>query len=353
MEDLLAQERAVELYVNQLSQLSKSGNCAPADLVHAINTYRPLCEVVVLADFRHAEVKEMRLWAMHTEVKAALHKDLNSARKSDPPQPVQKRQSERLYLAFIKQSVKFYREYVYRISVHFKGIPAFDKIAHMLKAEDAKGVGEGIGENQPVNIPMGMKDEALASTHRTLIFLGDLSRYRYNEKLDQNPDSGPALGFYDLAAHLMPSSGLGHHQQAVVELDRKDRLRAIYHLYRAIAVQSPHPHAAANLEKEFGRIDAAWDRGQLIQKGLPNDPDAPKNALVGWFVRFHSLCYRGAVFRGYEELEREVLSQLSNVVKQRSLDGILLRFSLVNIAAAHQAGERFQGKQAQSHICRS
>lgn len=196
-----------------------------------------------------------------------------------------------------------------------------------------------------MTVPAELRTEALASCHRTLIFLGDLSRYRVSDKLDKNPDFGPALGFYDLAAHLLPSSGMGHHQLAVIALAQQNHLRAIYHLYRAMAVQSPHPHAPGNLEKEFGKINAAWDKGQLIQKGQPNDPEGPKNALVGWFVRFHSMCYKGTVFRGHEELEREVLSQLSNVVKQRSLENMLLRVVLVNIAAEHQAGERFQGKQ--------
>ncbi|KAF2213189.1 hypothetical protein CERZMDRAFT_39917, partial [Cercospora zeae-maydis SCOH1-5] len=217
------------------------------------------------------------------------------------------------------------------------GIPELEAIAH----GDSGG---RASESEPVSITPSHLDKILNSCHRALIWLGDLSRYRATEKLDKNPDFGPAIGYYGLAASLKPSSGLGHHQQAVVALAQNHHLRAIYHLYRSLTVQDAHPLAPQNLRLEFEKTNAAWDKGELIQKRPPNDPDATKLSLVGWFVRFHSMCYRGQPFRGHEELEREVLAQLFNVVKQRPLDGTLTRMILVNIASQHVAGEAFQGK---------
>jgi hypothetical protein len=87
----------------------------------------------------------------------------------------------------------------------------------------------------------------------------------------------------------------------------------------------------------------AWDRGDLILKATPNDPEAPKRALIGWFVRLHSMCFKGEKFRGFDELEREVMGQLSTELKLRSLGSTLSRMILVNIAAQHISIENYKG----------
>ena len=69
--------------------------------------------------------------------------------------------------------------------------------------------------------------------------------------------------------------------------------------------------------------------------------------LVGWFVRLHSMCFKGEPFRGYEELEREVLSQLSAEIKLRALDSTFMRMIMVNLAAQFNAGENFQSESKQ------
>lgn len=184
---------------------------------------------------------------------------------------------------------------------------------------------------------------ALLSCHQTLVYLGDLSRYRASERLDKEPDFGPAMGYYGLAGALRPTSGMAHHQQAVIALEQKNHLRAIYHLYRAIVVEQPHPNAAQNLALEFGKTISAWNRGELIQKGAPNDQDGSRRALVGWFIRLHSMCFKGTPFAAYEELEREVMTQLAAELKLRSLDGTLMRMLLIGFAAQYTAAENFQG----------
>ena len=54
-------------------------------------------------------------------------------------------------------------------------------------------------------------------------------------------------------------------------------------------------------------------------------------------------CFGGETFRGYDELEREVLGHLAAEIKQRSLDNTFIRMIMVNLAAQFYAGERFQG----------
>jgi hypothetical protein len=333
MEDLLARERAAEQSVHYFLQHTDE---PIVSLLKAFEDYRNTCEESIFADFENnAAGKEALLWQAHTEGKKYFHKALSPLRKQNN-QPVATRHLMKLYLQFIKESQLFYRQYIHRLNTTFGGIPELEAVAHEVK-------NEVVGESSQPATSLELRKQILASCHQTLIYLGDLSRYRASEKLDKNPDFGPAIGYYGLACTLWPSSGLGHHQQAVIALDQQHHLRAIYHLYRAIVVEEPHPNAASNLKREFDKTNAAWDRGELIQKGTPNDPESAKRTLVGWFVRLHSMCFKGEPFRGYEELEREVLGQLSAVIKHRSLDAALMRMLLTNFAAQFYAGENFQG----------
>jgi len=330
MENLLALERAAE---QNVQFLLKDTSKPIANLIPALNEYRSAWLTTVLADHASiSEKKEGKLWQMHTEAKRYFHKALSEARRNAQQSPVALREVTKLYLRFIKDSERFYREYIFALNHTFGGIHELEAVALKVKAD-------GAGESSQPAVSSEQRKIALDSCHRTLIYIGDLLRYRGSEKLDKTPDFGPAIGFYDLACTLRPTSGLGHHQRAVIALEQKHHLRAIYHLYRAIVVDEPHPNAANNLKLEFEKTSAAW--GELVHKGPPGDPDASKNNLVGWFVRFHSMCFQGKPFRGHDDLEREVLGQMATVIKQRELDGTLVRMLMINMAAQVFATDRF------------
>ena len=182
------------------------------------------------------------------------------------------------------------------------------------------------------------------SCHQTIVRLGDLSRYRESELPGKEHNWGPAIGYYVLAGTLYPASGASHNQLAVIARTDANHLRATYHLYRALAVEEPHPTAMGNLEIEFKKIHEAWDKGVLITNGSQHDGQGPGNALVGWFMRLHARCYNGIDFVEHDELENEVLSQLAVDLKERSLEGTLNKFVLINLAAEYFASERFQSK---------
>ena len=334
MEDLLARERAAEQNVHTRLQLPDE---PVGNLLNAFEEYRTACEGAIFADFENsAAERAAKLWHAHTEGKRYFHTHLSSLKKQYKDQPVAHRQLIKLFLQFLKESMLFYRRYISHLNTAYGGIRELEAAAHQVKEGDS-------GESSQTSISPELRRKVLASCHQAVIYLGDLSRYRASENLDKNPDFGPAIGFYGLACRLWPSSGLGYHQQAVIALDQQQHLRAIYHLYRAIVVEEPHPNAAPNLKREFDKINAAWDRGELIRKGGPNDSEAAKQTLTGWFVRLHSMCFKGEPFRGYEELEREVLGQLSAQVKQYDIGSALMRMVMVNLSAQYNAGEKFQG----------
>ena len=192
-------------------------------------------------------------------------------------------------------------------------------------------------------LPADLRLAVLLSCHRTLVRLGDLSRYRETELVTKERNWGPAIGYYDLAGAIRPSSGASHNQLAVIALADGNHLRATYHLYRALAVDEPHPTAKSNLEIEFKKILTAWDRSELISNEMQRDNQLPGKALLGWFMRLHARCHKGIDFAEHDELENEVLSQLAIDLKERSLEGTILKFVLINISAEFFASAIHQG----------
>jgi hypothetical protein len=342
MDDLLAYERATEETVKDL--LNRSDPEEPIEnLIAAFDVYRSACQTVVFTDFTLAAKEEARLWTAHVEGRKYFSNLLKGYRKRDDKPHVAIRNLIGLYLKWIRGSVKFYRSHVYKLSTAF-GIPELQDVAQQTKLKtDVQHDTHAANSVTPE-----LHERVLSSCHQTLIYLGDLSRWRASERLDKVPDFGQAIGWYELACVIRPESGLGHHQMAVIALEQRHHLPSIYHLYRSICVAEPHPNAVMNLKVQFEKTNAAWDRGDLILKASPNDPEAPKRALIGWFVRLHSMCFKGEKFRGFDELEREVMGQLSTELKLRSLGTTLSRMILVNIAAQHISIENYKGNYRQS-----
>ena len=80
-----------------------------------------------------------------------------------------------------------------------------------------------------------------------------------------------------------------------------------------------------------------------MPKNLPNDKNASRKALIAWFIRFQSMCYKGQPFSQYEELEKEVLSRAASELKKRTLDNALPKMLFINFAAQATSAGQFQG----------
>lgn len=207
-----------------------------------------------------------------------------------------------------------------------------------------------IDSKQPLNSVVSTQDkqQILLSCHQTLIHLGDLSRYREAELGGlggKERNWGPAIGYYTLAVEIYPDSGTPHNQQAVIARNEGNHFRTLYHLYRSLSAKIRHPLAKQNLELEFKKILSSWKKGELIKTKGGRDSDEGGQALVAWFIRLHSGCYKGEEFSGHEELEREVLGQLVLEVRESALNGKLLKLVMINVAAEHFATIQLQGKQ--------
>lgn len=189
-----------------------------------------------------------------------------------------------------------------------------------------------------------MKHQVLLSCHQSLIQLGDLSRYREKELVEKDRNWGPAIGYYGLAAEIYPDSGQSHNQQAVIAREDANHFRSTYHLYRSLASKEPHPQAKRNLEIEFKKIISAWQKGELINNHQSPDGSTTGRALIAWFIRLHSKCYKGQEFAQHDELENEVLTQLVIELKERPLDGVLQKIILINLAAEYFSTVQMRGQ---------
>jgi hypothetical protein len=267
---------------------------------------------------------------------------------------VERRKLERHYLDFIKSSQRFYRGYIQHLSSRFGGIVELERVARKFNFESKADImlcAGVVGINQRLFIDLSgqslikpsndLRKRILQSCHATLIRLGDLSRYRESELVSKDRNWGPAIGYYDLASVINPASGASQNQLAIIALADGNHLRATYHLYRALSAQEPHPTAKGNLEIELRKIMSAWAKRELIR---PEDAGIPGRALTPWFLYLHAKCYKGIDFAEHDELESEVLSQLAVEIRERSLEGTLQKFCLINIAAEDFARARSIGK---------
>lgn len=147
-----------------------------------------------------------------------------------------------------------------------------------------------VSSNPPPDCNLHTKNIVIRSCHRTLVFLGDLSRYR---EASQSPKNwGPATGYYSLAKKLVPKSGSPHNQLAVIALNEGSNLSATYHLYRALSVAEPFPEAGDNLGLGFRKVLKAHKAGNL-GVNLVRKEEQAVSELIALFVRLHARCFTG------------------------------------------------------------
>ena len=174
----------------------------------------------------------------------------------------------------------------------------------------------------------------LNSCFSALIRLGDLSRWREQNRAEGKPNWSPAIGYYDLAATLRPESGIPHNQLAVIAaVSKTDSLRIVYHFYRSLTAKQPPPTAHSNLILEFRKI---LNPARISIQGLEgNDSEAHASELVECFVKLHAKCMSQPVPDDYEEARDKMIEKLTVGLKGRLLPNIFQKMVLVNLAAEY------------------
>ncbi len=230
---------------------------------------------------------------------------------------VVKRKLEKLYATYLKTAQYFYKGYLQRVSARYD-MKDLKLIARRAELEELP-----VPDKDKVDAAAAqLEDIVKGSFHKTLIYLGDLARYRTLLRARDRKWDG-ALAYYFLANDLVPESGYGHHQCGVIYVETEDHLNVVYHLYRSLACDRPHPNASTNLDLEF--------RDLQKRKNM-----ATKHALVSWFVKLHAFYSQGKDFSERKELESEVDHRLAVALKTGTgygSDVDLIKIALINITA--------------------
>ncbi|KAK4143692.1 uncharacterized protein C8A04DRAFT_12200 [Dichotomopilus funicola] len=292
-----------------------------------LQNYRLACIATIWPDIRAATDKkaEEALWGTHNSITKSYRKALSKIQ--GPNHIVARRKMDRLFTHYLKTAQYFYRGYLQRICARYQ-MTDLQRIARRADLEEMP-----VPDEDKVDAEAKKLDEVVrTSCHKTLIYLGDLARYRTTRGKEPKWDN--ALAYYLLADELMPDLGHGHHQCSVIYCETGDHFEVVYHLYRSLACATPHPNALMNLEREFRELYKRKDK-------------ATKHALTAWFVKLHAFYFRGKEFSERKSLESEVEHQLVLAMKTGSGYGSasdLLRIVLINITAYMTAQNRINEK---------
>jgi hypothetical protein len=234
-----------------------------------------------------------------------------------------------MYNNFLRIAHKFYKGYIQRLSALYD-IPELKRIAQGIELDQL------VVEDKISPVSDDLQRKVLYSCHLTLVHLGDLTRYRVQARHKNSGYEG-ALLYYGLAHHLQPQSGFAFHQIGIINLEQGNHLDVVYHFYRALAVDSPHPNAQLNLEAEFKTVLAPT--GSKSRHNVA----APQDHFTMWFVKLHAFFYKGEVFRPQDELEGEVMHRLEMACRSTTSLNILLKMALVNMLAHYIATVQYTG----------
>ncbi|KAL8861430.1 MAG: hypothetical protein Q9178_002303 [Gyalolechia marmorata] len=311
-------------------------NALPIDTL--LQEYRVLYENSILASFEHALGTKLEdgLWDAHVRINDHFRKRLGHFRDlKGKKKPVEQRKAAKLYLRFLKSSQRFYRGYLQRLATHPGGISGSAIIARKFTWDSASPTAEKNTQTTPE-----LQDAVLRSCHRTLMHLGDLSRYRESE-LDvkgKKKNWRPAIGYYDLAIEINPSSGMPHTQLAIIARIEGDHIGTLYHLNRAQIAIEPPPRAINNLDRELKMLRVSLKPADFLV-----DTSDPPTHLKRCLPLLHSYYFGVSVSQEYNEIEGRVLSHLSKGLKERTLDTELVNMIVLsNIATDIAAGDRWQ-----------
>lgn len=240
---------------------------------------------------------------------------------------------------FIKSTQGYYRHYIRLLYLNFGGIPELEQVCQNIEPNQAtKTVVSGQQVSQE------NRQAVLQSCLQTLIRLGDLSRYRALEgSSKQNWD--PAVAYYHLASIINPAWGIPHNQLSIIALERGNHVDILYHLYRALAVDEPHPMGAKNLEIEFRKIASARRKGEdLVNCEHVTDDGV---VLQDGLIDIQRACYRaGLGLKSYESIEADFFNQLWKDLSTPISTSLLWKVAITNIASSHVVRLGMQGELA-------
>src|SRR3569833_2688981 len=122
--------------------------------------------------FAHENAVEDKLWHMYVSINNEYRKAISRLKTSG--ETVLLRNVEKQYSKHLKTAQYVYRGFIERVSARYR-LPQLQRIAHRTKSASIK-VDDVIAAR-----PAHVDSQVTISCHRTLLHLGDLSRYRMKQ----------------------------------------------------------------------------------------------------------------------------------------------------------------------------
>lgn len=269
---------------------------------------------------------ENRLWTGHQRANQLFRQYLGTLRREENrKKTVERRKAEKLYLDFIKSSQRFYRGFIQRVCSHFSDVGEIYAVARKMHLDTTS-------VDTPVQIGTDDKQQLTRSCHLALIQCGDLSRYREIELSHKERNWGPAKGYYECAAELDPTSGHSSNQLSVMALADGDHFRALFYVYRCLAMPKRFPkrfpNAPGNLMSELKKL-----RNKTYPSARVDTKLGDSEVL---FLKYHGKSYADGNPDLRADLD-DLLSKLSAVIVSQPCNVSLRRMCLINIAASKHA----------------
>ncbi|RIA88754.1 hypothetical protein C1645_877171 [Glomus cerebriforme] len=348
---------SVELEV-ELRQATKSRSIFDKQVATLRSKLRDTYEKVIFLDYELAQAKEVEqnLW------KYVYYKVIEDFRKKiralPAPNGRSKSTSKKLtssFRSFLHEATGFYYSFIQRLAIHFE-LKELDPVIKKfgLTIEPTEVCQRSYSED--------IKQRAVLSCHKSLIFLGDLARYRelHSDRINKNWST--ACDYYNHARQLVPDSGNPHNQLAVIATYNSDDFLAVYHYYRSLVVKHQFLTAKDNISLLFhkAQTDTPDRETEMVQKvqreyggrrrfshqrQMSSSSIAQSNKLKASeaiqsffadFIRLHSILYLKVNLESYSELKASVLNQLKEHVLSRALEpDHLLKLTVINMAALY------------------
>ncbi|KPI34411.1 Protein SMG7 [Cyphellophora attinorum] len=320
---------------DELEHLTQAQNSQYAAMKSALDSFRSTCQDALFLDLKLAADHnvEPRIWQAHHTVNNRLRKSLKDVRK-ESRKVVERRKLEKVYLNFIKSSLRFYRTFLQRIWSHFTGIGELHSVAQKMHLDL-------LSVDAPVPVDAPQKQQLLQYCHSTLIHCGDLSRYREIALAQKTRNWGPAEGYYECAARLDPTSGLSFNQLSMMAVVDDDDFGALYYTYMCLATINPFPAADENLIRLLNKIWTKTKKPSATQT-------KPARAEFS-FLYFHAMIHADADAAPADfRPKRDTLlgrGGLFDLVVSEPGAKSLKQMCLMNIAAFHHATKVLQSAE--------
>ncbi|KAJ3174664.1 hypothetical protein HDU87_007036 [Geranomyces variabilis] len=232
---------------------------------------------------------------------------------------------------FLSEATAFYARFICRLhrTFNLRGEAIATIIKQLSFAVGIDAEDESIVVATPVSDAAASR--ALKACHRSLIYLGDLARYREHHADRKATNWSAAVMFYNMAIRLIPENGNPYNQLAVIASHLGDELRAMECYTRSLAAERPFATASENLQILFEKVNKR-SAGSALDLSLDDS-----SALQERFIVLGSKAIgKSPSFSEFLAVSEEWRASFARFIERDALDGTLtLKFFVIGLAMHH------------------